>query len=103
MFAPLFIAMGVALVTWRLMLRLPASVGVLERLLFAFASFLIACGSGPLAISLAVLAITRRDGSLGAAGLWALISIAVGGSLFVLGIVVTALRVAVYGRDASRV
>src|SRR5438046_9963174 len=80
MVAPVFIATGVAVTVWRLMLRrLPPSVGIPERLLFALAGFVLTCGSGPLAISVAIMAITRQEGTMGAAGLWALTSIAISG------------------------
>ncbi len=101
MLAPVFIAAGVAVAVWRLTLRLPPYFGVLERVLFAFASFVITCGSGPLAISLAVMAITRHEGAVGAAGIWALMSVATSVALSVFGIAVTVLR-ALYGRHTSQ-
>jgi len=101
--APVFIATGVTVTVWRLMqLRLSSSFGIPERLLFALAAFVMTCGSGPLAISLAIMAITRQEGSMGAAGIWALTSIATGGALCVFGIAVSALRFSLQGRHASR-
>ena len=88
MVTPFFIATG-ASDGWRLMPRLASYSGVVERLLFVLAAFVVTCGSGPLAISLAVMAITRHEGSIGAAGSWALLSIVGSVALAIFGIAVT--------------
>jgi hypothetical protein len=87
---------------WRLMPRLASYSGVVERLLFVLAVFVVVCGSGPLAISLAVMAITRHEGSIGAAGIWALLSIVGSVALSIFGIAVTVLRLALNPRPATR-
>jgi hypothetical protein len=102
MVAPVFIATGVSITLWRLMLRLlPASVGIPERLLFTLAGFVTTCGSGPLAIGLAIMAITRQEDPMGAAGIWALSSIVVGSALCVFGITITIGRLMLYGRRSK--
>lgn len=93
--APVFIAAGAAFTLWRLMLNfLPQFLGVPERLVFAFATFVTFCGSGPLAISLAVMEITRQEGTLGAAGMWALTSIVLGVLLSIFGLAIAVFRFA---------
>lgn len=87
---------------WRLVPRLASYSGVVERLVFCLAVFVVTCGSGPLAISLAVMAITRQEGSTGAAGIWSLLSIVVGMALSIFGIVITLVRLALYGPPATR-
>lgn len=90
---PVVVATGVAVTTWRLMLRfLPLSVGVPERLLFAAATFVLACGSGPLVIFGAVVGITRQDAPVGAAFMWAVVSVIACGSLCIFGIAIAVLR-----------
>ena len=98
MVAPIFIGAGVAVTVWRLTLLLPPAFGVVERLLFAMAGFVATCGCGPLIISMVVMTVTRHEGTLGAAGLWAFISIAISGALCVFGCAVTVLRLALYRR-----
>jgi hypothetical protein len=99
---PFFIATGAAVTVWRLMPRLASYSGVVERLLFVLAAFVVTCGSGPLAISLAVMAITRHEGSIGAAGIWALLSIVGGVALAIFGIAVTVLRLTLNRSPATR-
>lgn len=82
--------------------RLASQSGIVERLLFVLAAFVVTCGSAPLAISLAVMAITRHDSSIGAAGIWALLSIVGSMALSIFGIAVTALRLALNRRPATR-
>jgi len=79
---------------------LPQAFGVPERMLFALATFVTFCGSGPLAISLVILEITRREGTMGAAGMWALTSILAGAFFAIFGLAITALRFALH-RPAS--
>ena len=102
MVAPFFIATGVAGTVWRLMARTALYSGVVERLLFVFAVFVATSGSGPLAISLAVIAITRHEGSIGAAGMWALLSIAGGVALAIFGISIMVVRLALNRGAATR-
>ncbi|HEX3321631.1 MAG TPA: hypothetical protein VHR84_13075 [Terriglobales bacterium] len=102
MVTPVFLATGVALTAWPLMPRLASYSGVLERLLFVLAAFVVTCGCGPLAISLAVMAITRHQDSIGAAGIWALLSIVGGIGLSIFGIAVTLLRLALNRRPSTR-
>lgn len=93
--APVFIAAGAAVTVWRLMANfLPLSPWRLERILFALATFAMFCGCGPLAISLAIMEITRREGTLGAAGMWALVSIVAGAFLAIFGLAIAGLRLA---------
>jgi len=93
--APVFIAAGAAVTVWRLMANLlPHSLGIPERMLFTLGTFVTFCGCSPLAISLAIMEIARREGTLGAAGMWALTSIAVGAFLAIFGLAVTVLRFA---------
>jgi hypothetical protein len=93
--APLFIAAGAAVTVWRLMSNFPLhALGVPERMLFGSATFVTFCGSGPLAISLAVMGVTRREGVLGAAGMWALTSIVAGTFIAMCGLAVMVLRFA---------
>ena len=102
MVTPVFIATGAAATVWRLMPRLASYCGVVERLLFVLAAFVVTCGAGPLVISLAVMAITRNEGSIGAAGIWALLSIVGGAALSIFGIAIAVLRLALNGRPAIR-
>jgi hypothetical protein len=101
MVAPVFVAIGVSITCWRLMHRLPDFVGIPERLLFALASFATVCGSAPLTIALAIMAITRQEDPMGAAGVWALSSIAVGVALCVFGIAITVGRIILCGRQTG--
>ncbi len=90
---PIFIAMAVSVTNYRLMLRRPPTlVRTPERMLFAAAGFIVTCGSGPLAISLAIAGITRREGTLGAAGMWAIASIVLGAVVCSFAIAVMLLR-----------
>jgi hypothetical protein len=102
MVTPVFIATGTAVTVWRLVPRVASYSGVVERQLFVLAAFVVTCGSGPLAISLAVMAITRHEGSIGAAGIWALLSTVGSVALCTLGIALTVLRLALNGRPATR-
>jgi len=102
MVTPVFLATGTAMTVWRLTPRLVPYSGVLGRLFFVLAAFVVTCGSGPLAISLAVMAITRHDASIGAAGIWALLSLVVGAGLSTFGIAITLLRLALNGRQSTR-
>jgi hypothetical protein len=102
MVTPFFIATGMAVTVWRLMPRIALCSGVVERLLLVFAAFVATSGSGPLAISLAVITITRQEGSIGAAGMWALLSIAGGVALAIFGISVTVVRLALNRSAATR-
>jgi hypothetical protein len=101
MVTPVFIATGAAVTVWRLP-RLRSNCGVVERLLFVLAAFVVTFGAGPLAISLAVMAITHNEGSIGAAGMWALLSFVGGAALSIFGIAITFLRLALHGRPAIR-
>jgi len=93
--ASIFIAAGVTITVWRLMASfMPHAFGVPERMLFALATFVTFCGSGPLAISLAVMEITRRQGTMGAAGMWALTSMVAGAFFVIFGLTITVLRFA---------
>jgi hypothetical protein len=95
--APIFIAVGAAVTVWRLMANLlPQALGVPERMLFTLGTFVTFCGCSPLAISLAIMEITRREGTLGAAGMWALTSIVAGAFLAILGLAITVLRFALH-------
>lgn len=97
-----FIATGMAATVWRLTLRFPPSFRTMERLLFTLAGFVVAWGSSPLGISLAVMGITRHEGSIGAAGLCALMSIGIGGAMVFLGVAIAALRLALHGSRPNR-
>jgi hypothetical protein len=78
---------------------LPLSVGIPERLLFAAATFVIACGFGPLVISVTVMSITRQDGPVGAAFMWALASIVASASPCIFGIAIAVLRLVLHAND----
>lgn len=92
---PIFIGAGAAVTVWRVMANSSSrTLGVPERMLFAFATFVTFCGSGPLAISLAIMEITRQEGTVGAAGIWALTSIVAGIFSALLGIAIAFLRFA---------
>jgi hypothetical protein len=97
-----FIASGMASTVWRLTLRLPPSFRTMERWLFTLAGFVVAWGSSPVGISLAVMGITRHEGSIGAAGLWALMSIGTGGAMVFLGVAIPALRLALHHSRPNR-
>lgn len=91
--APVLIAAAGVVTVWRLMSNfLPHALAVPERMLFALATFVAFCGSGPLAISFAVMTITRREGPMGAAGMWALASVLGGALLAIFGILIAVLR-----------
>ena len=86
------LGIGAAMTAWELMDRfLPQSFGIPERLLLAVATFIVTCGCGPLAITLAV-----KD-SIGATGTWALIGILLGSLLCCVAILVFVVRLALYG------
>lgn len=83
--SPFLIAIGIGISVWRLMTQvLPCWIGAPERLLFAFASFVLVFGCGPLAISSAVMLIAHVEGSVGASGIWALLGILFSGLFCVL-------------------
>ena len=84
MAATVIIAVGVTMTAWRLMLALSAPRGgIPEQMLFAAGTFVAFCGSGPLAISAAIMGITRQDGPVGPAFVGALAPVAASASLYI--------------------
>jgi len=97
-----FIAVGASVTVWRLMAEvLPPRIGTPERLLFAFATFVLVFGCGPLVISSAVMLLAQVQGSAGASGIWALLAVLSSGLVCALaGTIVTVRNV--LDRGSSR-
>ena len=97
--SPVFIGTGAAITVWRLIgsTRIGSTP---ERLLFATATFIAVCGTGPLLISLALMLLRRQDAPIGAAGIWALVAMFTASLLSFAGVATTLMR---YFRKRSRV
>jgi hypothetical protein len=90
MASPFVFASGVCLIVWRALARVPTHwIGLPERRLLTFASFVLTCSCGPLAISLSVMLITGIQGSVGASGIWAILGILFSGVLCCVAGVIT--------------
>lgn len=92
---PIVMGSGAAIIVWRVLENVPP-ITTGPRLLFTAATFISVCGSGPLAVWIALTFISGREGPPGAAGMWALISVLMGAVLGGVGVLAVVLRLVLH-------